>query len=135
MNPLPRFASALLAFAAFAAGLTAADKPAKIDLGPWPAGASPQEIGRRVVDNFLPRPHRLLEPNHVIHYAEVCAWYGALTFTQLSGDHERNAKLVSRFEPFFGPEAALVPRPVDVDCAVFGIVPLELSMQTKSRVI
>ena len=131
MNPLPRFASAFLAFAAFAAGLIAAEKPARIDLGPWPAGTSPEEIGQRVVDNFLPRPHRLLEPNHVIHYAEICAWYGALTFTQLSGDRERNAKLVSRFEPFFGPEAALVPRPVDVDCAVFGIVPLELARQTK----
>jgi rhamnogalacturonyl hydrolase YesR len=131
MNPLPRLASACIAFAVFATGLTAAAQPAKIDLGPWPAGASPQEIGRRVVDNFLPRPHRLLEPNHVIHYAEVCTWYGALTFTQLSGDRERNARLVSRFAPFFGPEAALIPRPVDVDCAVFGIVPLELAMQTK----
>lgn len=132
MKPLLRFAASLLLSgfpAAFA--LAAAEKPAQIDLGPWPVGTSPGEIGRRVAANFLPRPHRLLEPNHVVHYAEICAWYGALTFARLSDDKELGARLAARFEPFFGREAALIPRPVDVDCAVFGIVPLELFIQTK----
>lgn len=57
--------------------------PAKVDLGPWPKGCSPQEVGQRVAENFLSRPNMLMPPDSVIHYAQVCTWYGALTFAQL----------------------------------------------------
>ena len=132
MYPRPRLVVSCLLLGFLASiRLMAADAAVPFDPGPWPAGTSPQEVGRRITANFLARPHRLLEPNHVVHYAEICAWYGALTFTRLAGERELNTRLVARFEPFFGLEAALIPRPVDVDCAVFGAVPLELFIQTR----
>ena len=103
----------------------------KYDFGPWAPGTSPQEVGKRIVDNLLPRPHMLISPDRAIHYAETCTWYGGLTFAQLSGDRERTAKLIARFDPMFGPDAKLIPRAVNVDNAVFGAVPLELFVQTK----
>jgi len=101
------------------------------DLHSWPPGASPLEIGRRVADNLVPRPHMLIAPDNVIHYAEVCTWYGALTFAQVASDTELTARLVKRFEPLFTSETRLVPRAINVDNAVFGAVPLELYIQKK----
>ena len=119
-----------LALLAFTASCATRPEP-KYDFGPWPAGTSPQEIGRRVVDNFLPQKHMLISPNQAIHYAETCTWYGGLTFTQLAGDKERTAKLIARFDPLFGDDAKLIPKAVNVDNTVFGAVPLELFIQTK----
>jgi hypothetical protein len=49
----------------------------------WPAGTSPKEVGKRVAERFVQSPHQ--DPKRII-YPEVCTWYGALTFSQLSGD-------------------------------------------------
>jgi unsaturated rhamnogalacturonyl hydrolase len=123
-----------LGLAAFASGLaaSAAAAPASADLQSWPAGASPQEIGRRVAERFIASPH----PNFAagrksIIYPEVCAWYGALTFAQLAGDRDLTAKLARRFDPLFGPEAYLIPQPIHVDLTVFAAVPLQLYIETK----
>jgi len=104
---------------------------AAYDFGPWAPGTSPEEIGRRISANFLPRPHMLLGRDPVIHYAEVCTWYGALTFARLSHDTALRAKLVDRFEPFFREEKSLIPTPQHVDWTVFGAVPLEIFMQNQ----
>lgn len=104
------------------------------DFGPWPAGTSPQEIGKRVAANFLARPHSNFDhktPPRFITYPETCTWYGALTFAQLTGDKDLQAKLVERFDPLFGPEAHLIPKPANVDATVFAAVPLELYIETK----
>ncbi len=58
--------------------LSASSSHAAYDFGPWPTGTAPTEIGQRVTDNFLPRPHMPLGKDPVIHYAEVCTWYGAM---------------------------------------------------------
>ena len=108
------------AVAVSAVGRPAADPT----LRSWPAGSSPQEIGRRVAENLIPRPHMLIGPDNVVHYAEVCTWYGALRFAQVTGDRALTAKLEARFEPLFSTEARLVPRAINVDNAVFGAVPL-----------
>src|ERR1041385_2238582 len=59
------------------------------DFTSWPAGASPQEIGRRVAEKFAASPHgnfgRTNPPTHIT-YPETCAWYGALTFAKAVGD-------------------------------------------------
>jgi unsaturated rhamnogalacturonyl hydrolase len=99
--------------------------------GSWPPGTSPVEVGRRVVENFIPRPHMLYPPDQVLHYAEVCTWYGALRFAKTVGDRRLIDRLFQRFEPMFGPDAHLVPRPANVDFAVFGAVPLELFIQRR----
>ena len=48
------------------------------------------------------------------------AWYGALTFAQLSGSRALTSRLISRFDPLFTFESALVPPPVNVDSTIFG---------------
>ena len=102
----------------------------------WPTGTSPQEIGRRVSERFIASPH----PNYIpttppseITYQEVCTWYGALTFAELTKDESLTKALADRFEPLFNVEAYLVPNPVHVDATVFCAVPLELYRQTRER--
>ncbi len=103
---------------------------------PWPKGASPQEVGLRVAEHFVLTPHgNVGRTNGVtsIIYPETCAWYGALTFAQLTTNHDLTSRLLRRFEPLFGDDARLVPRPVNVDSTVFGSVPLEIFIQTKEQ--
>lgn len=123
-------------FVAFA--LCASVRSATIsEFSSWPQGASPEEVGKRVAERFVASPHPNFgraEPPPVIRYPETCAWYGALTFAQLAHDPALTAELTKRFDPLFGPEAHLIAkRPNDVDTNVFGVVPLELFIQTKDR--
>ncbi len=100
----------------------------------WPSGASPQKVGKRVAEHFIATPHPNFgraNPPRSITYPETCAWYGALTFAMQTGDKELTAKLIQRFEPLFGAESKLIPRPSNVDASVFGAVPLELYLQTR----
>jgi len=69
----------------------------------WPAGTSPAEVGKRVAEHFVISPHA--DPKHIV-YQEVCTWYGALTFAQLSGDKGLSAKLIQRFDPLMTPEGS-----------------------------
>ena len=111
-------------------GLVSVSAVAQSDFASWPKGYDPKEVGKFVAEHFVVTPHQ--DPKRII-YPEVCAWYGALTFAQLSGDKELTAKLVHRFDPLMGPqEAALLPPSGQhVDFSVFGALPLELSIQTK----
>ncbi len=104
---------------------------AAYDFGPWSAGQSPDEVGHRVSANFIPRPHLQQWADTVIHYAEICTWYGALTFARQDKDADLQAKLVQRFEPLFGGDKALVSDPDHVDWTVFAAVPLEIYQQNK----
>ena len=100
----------------------------------WPAGSSPQEIGKRVADHLVTTPHTNFGrpgPPPQITYPEVVSWYGALTFAKLSGDTDLDERLIRRFDPLFGDEAHFVPVPIHVDNTVFGAVPLEIYIQTK----
>jgi len=96
----------------------------------WPEGASPREIGDRVAANFIPRPHMMLGRDNVIHYAEVCTWIGALSFSQASENTALGRQLVDRFEPLFREKKDLIPTPKHVDWTVFGSLPLEIYIQT-----
>jgi unsaturated rhamnogalacturonyl hydrolase len=102
------------------------------ELSSWPNGASPREVGERVATNFLARGHMLTPQDGTIHYSEACAWYGALTFARLAGDTNLTGQLIQRFDPLFDPaNSKIIPEREHVDYAVFGIVPLELYIQTK----
>jgi rhamnogalacturonyl hydrolase YesR len=96
----------------------------------WPAGSSPQEIGKRVAERFVASKH--LRDNTII-YPETCAWYGALTFAQLSGDKDLTRRLIERFDPLLTTDAKLVPTERHVDFSVFGAVPLEIYIETKDK--
>jgi unsaturated rhamnogalacturonyl hydrolase len=110
-----------------ATSVRAADATA---LTEWPSAASPQDVGRRVAQRFVASPHMFWSEYGTIHYAEVCAWYGALRFARLAGEKALSAQLSERFEPCFGAEARMVPPINHVDNSVFGAVPLELYLQT-----
>jgi rhamnogalacturonyl hydrolase YesR len=96
----------------------------------WPKGSSPQEVGKKVAEHFVTSPHQY---THTIIYAEVATWYGALTFAQLSKDDALQKELIHRFDPLLpgGAEAERVPMRRHVDDSIFGVVPLEIAIQTK----
>jgi unsaturated rhamnogalacturonyl hydrolase len=109
---------------------------AQKDFKNWPAGSSPQEIGKRVSGRFVGLPHRLTTnqaEQPYIDYPESVTWYGALTFAQLVADKPLTAQLIKRFDPLFGDEAKLIPVPKHVDLTVFGAVPLQIYIENKEK--
>jgi unsaturated rhamnogalacturonyl hydrolase len=96
----------------------------------WPAGTSPQEVGKLLAEHFVGSPHQYTK---TIHYSEVCTWYGALTFAQLTHDDALRQELIKKFEPLMpgGAEVDRTPLRHHVDDSIFGVVPLEIAIQTK----
>src|SRR5690348_12667770 len=78
----------------------------------WPARTSPEEIGKRVAERYVASDYINLHrnpPTPTIIYPEVCTWYGALTFAQLTHDTNLTQRLINRFEPLFGEKTSLIP--------------------------
>jgi unsaturated rhamnogalacturonyl hydrolase len=98
-------------------------------LSNWPPGRSPQEVGKRLAEHFIPSAHQ----HSMIFYGEVGTWYGALTFAQLTHDTDLQDRLVRRFDPLLpnGAETNLIGKRKHVDDEIFGVVPLEIYIQTK----
>jgi rhamnogalacturonyl hydrolase YesR len=99
----------------------------------WPAGTAPAEVGKRLAEHFVVSPHQYLSAaNPTFHYSEVVSWYGALPSAKLSHDDALRCELVKRFEPLMpgGAEEKLIPQRHHVDDSIFGIVPMEIGMQT-----
>jgi len=96
----------------------------------WPAGDSPQEVGKALSEHFVASPHQYTK---TIHYSEVCAWYGALQFAELTHDDALRQELIKRFDPLMpgGAEADRIPKRHHVDDQIFGVVPMEIAIQTK----
>src|SRR5438128_6382537 len=100
----------------------------------WPAGTSPQEIGKRVAENFLTRKLEFEQgKRQYVIYPEVCAWYGALTVAQLTNDRDLKTRLIQKFDPLLTDRARQISPEPHVDYRVFGVVPLEIYMQTKQQ--
>ncbi len=102
----------------------------------WPAGSSPKEIGKRVAERFVASAHpnfgRSEPPKHIT-YPEVCTWYGALTFAQLSGDQDLSSRIVKRYDKLTDEESQMIPKPENVDSTVFAAVPLELYIENHQQ--
>src|SRR5271155_5508064 len=64
--------------------------------GNWPEGVAPQEVGKELADHFVTSPHQY---SKTIHYSEICAWYGALTFAQLTHDDALRQELIKKVDP------------------------------------
>ena len=131
-----RFSRVLTFLLAFSATLYAGSSSQPKAFRKWPAGASPQEIGKRVTERFLNTPHLLSrdqDKQPYIAYPESVAWYGALAFANLNENKELSARLIERFKPLLDQDAHLVPRPTHVDLTVFGAVPLEIYIETKEQ--
>lgn len=101
--------------------------------GNWPVGASPKEVGKRVAENFVGRQLEFERgKSQYVVYPEVCVWYGSLTIGDLLHDQDLRARLIEKFSPLLTPEGANhISLAAHVDDRVFGVVPLELYIQTK----
>jgi rhamnogalacturonyl hydrolase YesR len=126
----------LIAASVFGMGCGSSKKAAINFASKFPAGTSPQEVGKRIALRYLALPYQNFNrptPPNVITYPETCTWYGALNFAKLTNDEMLKQQLVQRFQPLFGSRDTLLPKPDHVDYAVFGSVPFELYMQTKDQ--
>jgi len=98
----------------------------------WPKGRSPEEVGKRLAEHFVASPHQYTK---TIHYSEVCTWYGALTYAQLTKNVELRNALIKKYEPLLpgGAEASRIPERHHVDDSIFGIISLEIAIQTGDK--
>src|SRR6266567_1801081 len=97
----------------------------------WPTGTSPQEIGKRVAENFLVRKLEVEQgKRQYVIYPEVCAWYGALTVAELTNDRDLKTRLIQKFDSLMADGAKRISPEPHVDYRVFGVVPLEIYLQT-----
>lgn len=95
--------------------------------GNWPENADPQKVGDAVASHFLESAHL-----KTIVYPEVCAWYGGLTYAEATGNKTLEAQLQARFQQLLTPEKqSLIPDKEHVDYEIFGVVPLQVSTETK----
>jgi hypothetical protein len=130
--------SRLRSLAAVGMMMTAAgfQSPAQEPFANWPAGASPKEIGQRVAENFAARKfdYQTNRKRKYVIYPEACAWYGSLTLAKLISDRGLQNRLIRKFDPLLTAEGARRISPdAHVDYRVFGIVPLEIYLQTKEE--
>ncbi|MCD8177382.1 MAG: glycoside hydrolase family 88 protein [Tannerellaceae bacterium] len=100
----------------------------------FPPGNTPEEVGNRIAQRYLSEPFRNFDgnpspPSEVI-YPEVCVWFGALKFAQITKDKQLLRQLEERFLPLLGAKKELIQIPDHVDHTVFGSVPLQLYSQT-----
>src|ERR1700737_3913451 len=116
-------ALAVCGIVAVGSGVAGAQSSGEDYFSNWPAGLSPQEVGKRVAEHFVTSPHQY---GPTIHYSEVATWYGALTFASLTHDDALRTALIHKFEPLTpgGAEAARIPVRHHVDDSIFGVVPL-----------
>src|SRR2546426_7990227 len=100
----------------------------------WPTGTAPKEIGKRVAENFVARKLEVEQgKRQYVIYPEVCAWYGALTVAELTNDRDLKTRLIQKFDPLLTDRAKQISPEPHVDYRVFGVVPLEIYMQTKQQ--
>lgn len=98
----------------------------------WSAGTSPQEVGRRVAENFLTRPLEYTQgKREFVIYPEVCAWYGALTVADLTRDADLQTRLINKFTPLLTTDTNRISPSAHVDYRVFGALPLEIFLLTR----
>jgi rhamnogalacturonyl hydrolase YesR len=103
----------------------------------WPAGTEPAVIGRRVANNFVARQFEWQtnpERRKIVIYPEVCTWYGSLRVAKHAGDAALRESLVRKYDILLTPEGSTkISQRAHVDDRVFGVVPLEIYLQTKAE--
>lgn len=101
----------------------------------FPAKSDPETIGKILAQNYISEPFRNFDgittaPSEVT-YPEVCTWFGALKFADVTDNKKLLKKLENRFLPLLGSNKELMQKPDHVDHTVFGVVPLQLYLQTQ----
>lgn len=98
-----------------------------------PENCSPEKVGAILSRNFIPSKHMWYGKGKWIHYAEVCTWYGALRYAEITGDKQLAGQLKDRFDLLVTMEKSHLPIMDHVDLNVFGCIPLELYKITKDK--
>ncbi len=94
----------------------------------WPEGADPKTVGDHLAQHFLESGHQEAQ----IVYPEVCLWYGALAYADVTGDADLRGKLQARMQPLLTPEGNhLIPDKEHVDFEIFGTIPLQIYRENK----
>ena len=95
---------------------------------------SVEHTGRLVTNDLLSRSGFMMyqtEEVQALHYAEVCAAYGAIKLVALVDDETTINKLIGRYrDPLHG---EIINTSNHVDANVYGILPLELYIQTNNK--
>lgn len=105
---------------------------AQADLGNFPAGADPKEIGHRIAHRFIAGKH-MLHAGKWISYPETFYWTGAINYAYLTGDQELMQAMKERFSKLTASEPQLLPIKNHVDLNMFGSLPLRLYQLTKEN--
>ena len=101
----------------------------------WTGDKSPERIGRLVTEDLLSRDQFMMyntEYVKAIHYAEACAAFGAVRLAGLLNDPLTLSRLTDRYMRVINEN--IINTANHVDANVYGILPLELCMQTGSEV-
>jgi len=96
---------------------------------------SPEEVGRMVAADLLSRPELMWYDTptvYGVHYAEACTGYGAVKFAGFKEDDSLLQALMDRYDRVL--EDSIHNTGNHVDVSVYGILPLELYLQTGNEV-
>jgi unsaturated rhamnogalacturonyl hydrolase len=92
---------------------------------------TPEEVGRLVIRDLLSRPEFMMYRTRevtAVHYAEACAGYGALKLAGILNDTGLIRRLTARYDRVL--EENIPNTANHVDANVYGILPLEMYLQT-----
>ena len=95
---------------------------------------SPEEIGKLVTADLLSRKDFMMYRTptvNAVHYAEACAGYGAIKLAGLLKNEGLMQQLIKRYNRVIDEKIPNTANHVDVN--VYGILPLELYLQTKKQ--
>ncbi|MEA4975174.1 MAG: glycoside hydrolase family 88 protein [Paludibacter sp.] len=95
----------------------------------FPGGSDPGFIGSKLTQRYLSST----QSTTPVKYPEVCTWFGALRFANVTRDGEMLQQLENRFIPILGENSGAMQTPNHVDNTVFGIIPLQLYLQTDKQ--
>ena len=101
----------------------------------WEKGTSPQEVGKRVAENWAAKSFEFESGKRkFVIYPEICTWYGALTTAKLTKDKDLQKRLIAKFDRFLTEKGRENINPVaHVDYSMVGSLPLEIYMQNNNK--
>jgi unsaturated rhamnogalacturonyl hydrolase len=95
---------------------------------------SAESIGSILIEDLLSRPDYMIYKTDfltAVHYAEACAGFGAARFAGLRNDTLTIQRLIHRYEELL--QDTVLKNAHHVDASVYGILPLELYIQTNDE--
>jgi unsaturated rhamnogalacturonyl hydrolase len=101
----------------------------------WNKANSPETVGRKISADLLARSEFMMYVSDhctAVHYAEACAGFGAAKLAGLLQDSVALDKLSARYMRVI--DEKIVNTANHVDGNVYGILPLELFLQTQNQI-